>query len=313
MSTIRVKNLRKSYGDFEALKGISFEVNQGEVVGFLGPNGAGKTTTMKILTCFMAANKGAVHVAGHDCSTHPDVVRKKIGYLPESNPLYTDMTVFEYLQFMGELHDMSGDMLFERIKRVLTDCSLLDRINNPIHTLSKGYKQRVGLAAALIHDPEILILDEPSVGLDPNQIIEIRHLIKKLGEEKTVILCSHRLSEVELTCNRLIIIDQGRIVASGTASELRNTVGDHCSLKVKVRGDREKSLEVLKSVRGVRQVHSHSVLERGTHGFELMTAKNRDPRADIARLVVEHDLKLLEIRRETVSLEEIFNQVTRHD
>ena len=170
MSTIRVRSLKKSYGDTEALKGISFDVDKGEIVGFLGPNGAGKTTTMKILTCFMAADSGEAHVAGHDCFKESEIVRGKIGYLPENNPLYLDMTVLEYLRYMAELHDVPKNKIRERIKEVVVDCGLSEKLYKALGTLSKGYRQRVGLAASLIHYPDILILDEPTVGLDPNQI-----------------------------------------------------------------------------------------------------------------------------------------------
>ncbi len=311
MSTIRVRSLRKSYGATEALKGISFDIDKGEIIGFLGPNGAGKTTTMKILTCFMAANSGEAKVSGHNCTDESQIVRQKIGYLPENNPLYTDMTVFEYLKYMAELHDVPKADILDRIKEAVVDCSLSDRLHSSIGALSKGYRQRVGLAATLLHDPEILILDEPTVGLDPNQIVEIRNLIKKLGKKKTVILCSHNLAEVELTCNRIIIINKGKIVATGTPGELRGTVEGHANIKLTVRGDKSEVISVLRGVNGVREVISHSVREKGAFGYELVTIKNRDLREQIVKAIVGQELTLLEIHRETVSLEEIFNQVTK--
>ncbi len=311
MSSIRVRNLRKKYGDTEALKGISFDVNKGEIVGFLGPNGAGKTTTVKILTCFMAANSGEVHVSGHDCLKEDIAVRQKIGYLPENNPLYSDMTVVEYLRYMAELHDTPSDQMNDRIIEVAVECALSGKLNSTINTLSKGFRQRVGLAAALIHDPEILILDEPTVGLDPNQIVEIRNLIKKLSKEKTVILCSHILAEVELTCSRIIIINEGKIVASGTPSELKGLVKGHVNLKLIIRGDKEKVMKALKKVSGVKQVDSYNVREKDAFGYDLITAKNRDVREAVTKAVFENEFRLLEIHKETVSLEEIFNEVTR--
>lgn len=312
MSTIKVQGLRKKYGNTEALKGISFDVNKGEIVGFLGPNGAGKTTTMKILTCFMSAESGDAHVAGHDCFKDDMAVRRKIGYLPENNPLYLDMTVFEYLRYMAELHDVPAGRLIERIKEVVVDCGLSERLHSAIGTLSKGYRQRVGLAATLVHDPEILILDEPTVGLDPNQIVEIRNLIKALGKEKTVILCSHNLSEVELTCNRIIIINQGKIVASGTPAELKGLVEGHANIKLTVKGDKTKVTMLLRSIDGVREIACQPTREKGAYQYNLVTIKNRDLREKIIHAILENEFKLLEIHRESVSLEEIFNQVTKN-
>jgi ABC-2 type transport system ATP-binding protein len=311
MSTIRVRNLRKKYGDTEALKGISFDVDKGEIVGFLGPNGAGKTTTMKILTCFMAAESGEAHVAGHDCFKEGITVRRKIGYLPENNPLYLDMTVLEYLRYMAELHDVPNNKIIERIKEVVVDCGLNDKLRMLIGTLSKGYRQRVGLAATLVHDPEILILDEPTVGLDPNQIVEIRNLIKTFGKEKTVILCSHNLAEVELTCNRIIIINQGKIVASGTPSDLKGLVEGHANIRLTVKGDKTKVSMLLRSIEGVKEVAAQQARDKGAYSYELVTIKNRDLREKIIETIFQNEFKLLEIHRESVSLEEIFNQVTK--
>lgn len=309
MSTIRVRSLRKKYGDFEALKGVSFDVEKGEVLGFLGPNGAGKTTTMKILTCFMSATKGEAQVAGHDCFKEPNQVRKKIGYLPENNPIYTEMAVIEYLRYMAELHEVSPNIINTRIKKVVFDCGLEERIGQAINTLSKGYRQRVGLAAALVHDPDILILDEPTVGLDPKQIIEIRTLIKKLGQEKTVILCSHNLTEVELTCNRIVIINQGKIVASGTPSELRRLV-EQANLKVTIQGNKKEVKKVLKEIDGIKHIEVQKAKEKGAYEYELITTK-KDVRGIIAAKVVENEFRLLDMHKEVVSLEDIFNEVTK--
>jgi len=310
MSVIKVRNLSKVYGKFEALKGISFDVKKGEIVGFLGPNGAGKTTTMKILTCYLSATGGSAKISSHDCSEKSLFIRSKIGYLPENNPLYVDMTVFEYLKYIGELHSVSSDILMDKIEEVAIDCSLMEKIDSPIHTLSKGYRQRVGLASTLIHNPDILILDEPTAGLDPNQIIEIRALIKKLGKEKTVIICSHLLNEVELTCNRIIIISSGKIVASGTPHELRGIVEGHVNLRLVVRGDKKKTMGILEEVSTVKNVEIHSAKEKGAYSFDIITSRNRDPRPEIARLLVENELQLLDMHKEPVTLEEVFNQVT---
>ncbi len=311
MSAIRVKNLRKKYGSFEALKSISFDVEQGEILGFLGPNGAGKTTTMKILTCFMGATSGEAVVAGYDCVTQPLEVRRRIGYLPENNPLYTDMIVYEYLLYAARLHQVPSALVSERIRRVVEDCGLTEQVGLPISSLSKGYRQRVGLAASMIHDPEILILDEPTVGLDPNQIIEIRTLIKKFGKEKTIILCSHRLPEVELTCNRVIIIDLGKIVASGTPASLRYLVEDHASIRLTIRGNPEKAMEVLHTIPGVKKVEMHPVHEKGARGYDLHIGRRGDLRPLIAKAIVSSELELLDLRKQTVTLEDVFSQVTQ--
>jgi ABC-2 type transport system ATP-binding protein len=313
MSVIHVRNLRKKYGENEALKGVSFDVEKGEVVGFLGPNGAGKTTTMKILTCSMAASGGEVQVAGFDCLRDPVAVRRHIGYLPENNPLYPEMTVAEYISYIAELHDVPAEKIQECLLFVAEECGLKDRLNDPINTLSKGYRQRVGLAAALVHDPAILILDEPTVGLDPNQIVEIRNLIKKLGKEKTVILCSHILAEVELTCNRILIINKGEIVASGTSAELKSEVEGHANLRVVVRGEKATIVKVIKAISGVKNVHAHAAKEKGAFVLEIETAsKKKDLREAITQAIFENHFALLEIHKETVSLEEIFNQVTHN-
>lgn len=310
MSSIRVRNLRKNYGPIEALKGISFDAEPGTILGFLGPNGAGKTTTMKILTCGIAADSGEAQVAGYDCLTESLSVRKSIGYLPENNPLYTDMTALEYLEFRAQLHQIPADKFPARLKKVLEECGLTEKAYLPIGTLSKGYKQRVGLAAAILHDPKILILDEPTAGLDPTQIQEIRLLIKKLGREKTILLSSHVLSEVEATCNQLVIIHAGQIVASGTPAELRGLVENHANLRVIIRGDSAKAETLLQEIPGVEVVTPFAVRERNATGFDLTTVKKKDLRSEISSQVMKAELELLEIYKEPVSLEEVFNQVT---
>ena len=219
--SIVVENLTKKYGSQRAVDNISFEVKTGEVLGFLGPNGAGKTTTMKILTCFMAPNDGDAKINGLSIHEHQDEIKRNIGYLPESNPLYQDMPVLEYLEFVAELQGVPKEKIQERIAEMVILTGLNKEKHKIISELSKGYRQRVGLAQAMIHDPDILILDEPTTGLDPNQIVEIRKLIKELGKEKTVILSTHILPEVEATCDRIIIINNGKIVADGTSEVLR--------------------------------------------------------------------------------------------
>ena len=221
--SILVENLTKVYGDQKAVDDISFEVQTGEVVGFLGPNGAGKSTTMKMITCYMAPTAGKISLEGLEVDKDPEEIKKKIGYLPENNPLYTDMGIIDYLEFCAEIQGLEKQGLSKRIHEMVDMCGLNQERYKKIGELSKGYSQRVGLAQAMIHDPEVLILDEPTTGLDPNQIVEIRKLIKELGKEKTVILSSHILSEVEATCDRILIINKGKIVADGTSGNLAKT------------------------------------------------------------------------------------------
>ncbi|MCK5741304.1 MAG: ATP-binding cassette domain-containing protein, partial [Chlorobi bacterium] len=220
--TVSVNNITKYYGSAAAVKDVSFEVNTGEVVGFLGPNGAGKTTTMKIITCFMPPTSGIVTVNGYSIFDNPREVRSKIGYLPESNPLYPDMSVVEFLDYSGRMQGMKSNSLVARIDEMIDMTGLGNMRHKDIFELSKGYKQRVGLAQAMLHDPEVLILDEPTSGLDPNQIIEIRKLIRKMGENKTVILSTHILTEVQAVCDRVLIINKGEIVADGNIDQLRD-------------------------------------------------------------------------------------------
>ncbi|MEZ5149214.1 MAG: ATP-binding cassette domain-containing protein, partial [Bacteroidales bacterium] len=217
---IVVDNLTKLYGPQRAVDGISFRVKTGEILGFLGPNGAGKTTTMKAITTYLNPTEGTVSVGQFNIHDNPDEVKRSIGYLPENNPLYTEMGLIDYLRFVAELQGIEKSKVNDRIREMIQVCGLEDEKHKKIGELSKGYKQRVGLAQALIHDPQVLILDEPTSGLDPNQIVEIRELIKKIGREKTVILSSHILAEVEATCDRILIINKGKIVADGTAREL---------------------------------------------------------------------------------------------
>jgi ABC-2 type transport system ATP-binding protein len=228
---IEVRDLWKSYGGFHALLGINFTVNRGEIVGFCGPNGAGKTTCMKIMTGYMLPSRGSVTVGGIDVVEHSLEVRRMIGYLPENTPLYPDMTVREYLRYCADLRRMPGRRAADRINDVVDLCSLQPKFRAPIKTLSKGYKQRVGIAQALLHEPKVLILDEPTVGLDPNQVIPVRQIVRDVGRDRTVILCSHILSEVEAVCGRVVIIHEGVIVGDGTVDALKAGVGPGAGLE----------------------------------------------------------------------------------
>lgn len=305
---LEVKGLNKKFGDVHAVKDLSFDVKKGEVLGFLGPNGAGKTTTMRIITCFMPASSGAVRVSGMDTVENDLEVRRKIGYLPENNPLYHDMLVREYLDFVGEIRGLSGSRLKSRTDEMLQVCGLAKMATRQIGKLSKGYKQRVGLAQAMLHNPDLLILDEPMSGLDPNQIIEIRQLIKKMGEQKTVIYCSHILSEVAATCNRILIINEGVIVASGTPDELTSGASKSNGFVLKVKGDKATVQSKLSTLEGVTAV---TVLEAGEWLEATITSGKEDIGEKIYKCVSENGWSLAELKRHSASLEDVFTQLTR--
>lgn len=305
---VSVENLTKSYGFQKAVDGISFKVNTGEIVGFLGPNGAGKTTTMKIITCFMGPNEGDVKVGGISVQTNPEEVKKHIGYLPETNPLYKEMPVIDYLQFVAEIQGVPKGKIRGRILEIVSICGLKGEKYKKISELSKGYQQRVGLAQALIHDPEVLILDEPTSGLDPNQIVEIRELIKKIGREKTVILSSHILAEVEATCDRILIINQGKLVADSTASTLRKQAQDKEIIKVTIEdGDRNEIFRCLQSIETVELV---DLLPDYTQAFEIQSKASMNSRRAIFKLCVEKGWSLTEMTPVERKLEEVFRDLT---
>jgi ABC-2 type transport system ATP-binding protein len=307
---ISVRNLTKHYDETIAVNDISFEVKEGEILGFLGPNGAGKTTTMKILTCFMPPTAGSISVDGLDVMERSLEVRRKIGYLPEQNPLYLDMTVVDYLRFVAELRGIPKEQQSARLKRMVDVTGLKAVLSKAIGELSKGYRQRVGLAQAMIHDPEILILDEPTSGLDPNQIVEIRHLIQELGKAKTVILSTHILSEVQATCNRAIIINQGKVVADGSLHDLQAAFKGQEKITLELKAPKNGCLEKLRALQGAREVReltSTGELRR----FQLEVEKGLDLREGIFDLSVREGWKLLELTRQTTSLEDVFRQLTK--
>jgi|CXWL01.1.fsa_nt_gi ABC-2 type transport system ATP-binding protein len=303
---IRVQNLVKAFGDRRAVDGISFTIEEGEIVGFLGPNGAGKTTTIRILTCYMPATSGAASVAGHDVFTDSMAVRRKIGYLPESTPLDVNMRVREYLDFRGKLRGLQRPERITAIKRVADLCWLGDFIDRPIYQLSKGMKQRVGLADALLHDPKVLILDEPTIGLDPTQIRETRNLIQELAKRHTVFLSSHILPEVEATCKRTIIIAGGKIVASGSPAELRERIQG--KLIAEVAGPADGVHKCISDIKGVLAVSA--VADNGWNRLQISTQSGHDPREAIFQAIKERSWSLRELRREVGSLEEFFIQTT---
>ncbi|QDV90052.1 putative ABC transporter ATP-binding protein YxlF [Phycisphaerae bacterium RAS2] len=304
---IRVQNLTKQYGQRRAVNGISFSIEEGEIVGFLGPNGAGKTTTMRILTCFMPATSGSASIGGHDVFTESLAVRRIVGYLPESTPLDMNMRVREYLTFRGKIRGLDRGARAGAIHRVVETCWLGDFIDRPIHQLSKGMKQRVGLADALLHDPKVLILDEPTIGLDPTQIRETRNLIQHLAKRHTVLLSSHILPEVEATCQRTIIIAGGRIVASGSPAELKDRIRGGSRLIAEVSGPEKEIETALGAVDGVSRVSRES--DNGWHRVTIESRGHGDPREEIFKVVKQKGWGLRELRLEVGSLEEFFVQI----
>ena len=311
--SIAVRNLTKTYGEQTAVDDISFEVKTGEILGFLGPNGAGKTTTMKILTCYMPPTAGSAEVDGLDVIEHSLAVRRKIGYLPEMNPLYHEMNVLDYLEYSAQLHGLRGGAVQHRMREMVQVCGLESVRHKDIGEMSKGFRQRVGLAQAMIHDPEVLILDEPTSGLDPNQIVEIRNLIKRLGRAKTVILSTHILSEVQATCDRVLIINEGKIVADGTPEHLQREFHGNESLTLELRaGSGDPLQDVTPHLRTLASVTDVTLLgeKNGVFRFELFAEKGSDVREAAFRLAVSRGWVLLEMHRKATTLEEVFHKLT---
>ncbi len=308
---IEIKELEKKFGETVILDKISLTVNKGEILGFLGPNGAGKSTTMKMITSFWTPTSGSITIDGLDSVNDSIATRAKIGYLPETVPLYDEMLVSEYLKFVAEVRQVAKEKIKDRIIEVVKMCNLEKVINRPIEELSKGYRQRVGLAQAIIHNPEILILDEPTTGLDPNQIVEIRELIKTLGKEKTVIFSTHILSEVSATCDRVVIINGGKIVGQGTPQELTAKVTGQEAIYIKLQGNSEVITTKLKSVVGVNRVEVKDKESVDIFGYEIHTEGNEDLRSKLMQLAIDEQWNLLEIKKMTVSLEDVFRQLTQ--
>ncbi|MFY0591406.1 gliding motility-associated ABC transporter ATP-binding subunit GldA [Roseivirga sp.] len=296
--SIKVSQLTKVYGNQKAVNAISFEVNKGEILGFLGPNGAGKSTTMKIVTGFIPPSDGSVEVKGVSVMKDPILARRAIGYLPEHNPLYQDMFVHEYLAFIGELHGLKGSFLKDRVNEMILLCGLRVEQNKKIGTLSKGYRQRVGLAQALIHDPSVLILDEPTTGLDPNQLVEIRNLIKEISKDKTVVLSTHIMQEVKALCSRVIIINKGEIVANDTVD---NLTGGQFVLKVEFQNSIEiKELE-----------HFGKVKNIGGSIYEINHAGSDGLRAQLFEKAKANDWVILSMQQQEKDLEQVFRNLTQ--
>lgn len=300
--SVKVNHLVKTFDTQHAVDDISFEAHKGEVLGFLGPNGAGKTTTMKIITGYLPQSAGKVEVCGFDVSERPTETRTRVGYLPEHNPLYRDMYVREYLDFAAGVHKVPNSK--RRIEEMVERTGLTSHRHKQIGELSKGYRQRVGLAQAMLHDPEVLILDEPTSGLDPNQIIEIRQLIKDLGREKTVILSTHILGEVEAVCDRAIIINKGKLVADAGIQELKQQFTGQSIVTVEFAGKTDAQL--LKKIR-----HVQSVNATGPNTWQLAASAEHDIRADVFAFAVDNKLTLLELHKELFSVEDVFQQLTK--
>jgi ABC-2 type transport system ATP-binding protein len=307
---ISVEHLTKTFGRTVAVDSISFEVSRGEVLGFLGPNGAGKTTTMRMLTCYLMPDSGTATVAGYDIIDDSLEVRKRVGYLPENAPLYLDMDVISYLRFVSEVRGIQPEQRSRRIRSMIDVCGLETVVGRNVGELSKGFKQRVGLAQTLIHDPEILILDEPTTGLDPSQIIEIRELIKEIGKERTVILSTHILPEVEATCSRVLIISEGEIAASGTPEQLHSIAGGEDSIYVSIRAGGAAVEQGLGGIPSVSSVTRIADLDEGYVRYVLKSKNGGGIAEQVFRTAVEQGWTINELRRETLSLEDIFLKLT---
>jgi ABC-2 type transport system ATP-binding protein len=306
---ISVENLTKRYAAKTAIDGVSFQVEKGEILGFLGPNGAGKTTTMRMITGYMPASGGTIKVDGYDVADQPLEVRRRIGYLPENPPLYTDMKVLGYLQFVAKLKGVKSSALSDEVHRVMETVNITDVKDRVISKLSKGYKQRVGIAQAMLNDPPVLILDEPTIGLDPKQIHEVRDLVKGLAGNHTVVLSTHILPEVEQTCHRVIIIDHGKIVAVDTPQNLRAQIQGTAQIFVEVDGPATDVLSAVKALAGVAEVRIAS--GEGTRNrFQIDSESGQDIRVELARTVVNKGWGLLELHSENMSLEDIFIKLT---
>jgi len=307
---IHVENLTKHYKDICAVDQINFDIHKGEILGLLGPNGAGKTTTLRMLTGFLRPTAGNIRVKDFTIGENPLEIKKLLGYLPESAPLYHDMIVYDYLDFVANIREIDGNEKLKRIKYLADLCGLNDVMHQPIGELSKGFKQRVGLAHAMMSDPEILVLDEPTSGLDPNQIIEIREIIKRIGKEKTVILSTHILSEVEATCDRVVIIKQGKIIADGSMETLKQSSGSKNRINILLlNSDYESVKKELGSIEGVEEVQLETNNE-GVLQASVICRTSADLRGDIYRKIKETEWILIELYQETQTLENIFRELT---
>jgi len=311
---IEVTNLTKYYGDLCALDHIDFKIHKGEVLGLLGPNGAGKTTCMRILTCYLNPSEGDITVKGTKVTENPRSIKQIMGYLPENAPLYPEMLVYDYLNYVADTRGLSRNVKENRIRELSGMCGIREVMHQSIGELSKGYKQRVGLAQAMMGDPEILVLDEPTSGLDPNQIVEIREIIREIGRKKTVILSTHILSEAEATCDRVVIIHRGRIVADGNMAELKENAGRDTRIELILENAREKDVrEKLSKIPGISGIEpGASTEEKGIH-LSLSVHPGKDVRGSVYQVVKDSDWGLLEFHRHSKSLENIFRELTKEN
>ena len=309
---IHVENLTKYYGDFSAVDGISFDIEKGEIVGLLGPNGAGKTTTLRMLTGYFAPSSGTIRIKDYSAGEDSLAIKKLMGYLPESAPLYHNMLVYDYLDYVAGIRGITGDREVARIRELSRLCDLDHIMHKSIDELSKGLKQRVGLAHAMMDDPEILVLDEPTSGLDPNQIVEIRDIIKEIGREKTVILSTHILSEAEATCDRVVIVNRGKIVADDTAEALKARAFEEYSLHVSLSGVEFDEAEArFRDIEGVNRIEKAAPTENGAVDLRLVCRGGIDVRGPVYRRIKETEWGLMAFNRETETLENIFRDLTR--
>jgi len=310
---IEVENLTKYYGEIRGIEDVSFSIKKGEITGFLGPNGSGKTTTMRILTCFFPPNSGRARVAGYDVIENPIEGRRRIGYVPETVPLYPDMKVKTYLNFVAEAKRMEKGQRRRKINEIMEQCGISGVSHRLVGNLSKGYRQRVGLAQALINDPEVLILDEPTIGLDPKQVVEIRQFIKNLAGERTIILSTHILSEVSMTCERVIIIHEGKIVAVDTPENLMERLQKTSRTLIQIEGGQQEVKDKLKTIPGVINILEKGESSPGVFSYEVESEKEREISGELSYLVYSNNWKLVEIRAMKMSLENIFIELTKED
>jgi len=308
---IKVKNVTKYYGPFLAVENASFEVGQGEILGFLGPNGAGKTTVMRIITGFMPPSSGTVEVAGYDVLDQSLEARRHIGYMPETVPLYGDMKVVDYLDFMGSIRGMSRAYRRTRIAEVVDVCQLGDYFGTPISRLSKGFRQRVGIAQAILHEPEVLVLDEPTIGIDPIQVVETRQLIKELGKERTVVLSTHILPEVSVVCKRVVIIHEGKIIAEDLPENLSARLQAGQRVLVEVKGPAPEVMSALRSIKGLNEVTREAL--DGRDRYAIQSRPGVDIRDEVAKLIVSRGWSLLHLQAIAMTLEEIFLKLTTQE
>jgi len=310
---IEVENLTKYYGEIRGIEDVSFSIEKGEITGFLGPNGSGKTTTMRILTCFFPPTKGRARVAGYDVIENPIEVRRSIGYMPETVPLYPDMKVTTYLNFVAEAKGVEKGQKKRNISEVMEQCGIVEVSHRLVGNLSKGYRQRVGLAQALINDPEVLILDEPTIGLDPKQVVEIRNFIKNLSGERTIILSTHILPEVSMTCERVIIIHEGKIVAVDTPENLMGMLQKTSKTLVQIEGVQQEITAKLKAIPGVINVVEKGEVHPGVFTYEVESEKEKEISGELSYLIYSNKWKLVEMRTMKMSLENIFIELTKEE